>query len=112
VIKAYYETFIDIQGIKSQTKDTELKGSLQKKLELLFTDIFKLLGLYYPRKDIVKVYQNLKTGTKDSIAFAIEGLDSSLKKDIRDIILPMIEDLSDFDRLRIFRQRLKHFPKA
>jgi hypothetical protein len=71
-------------------------------------DIFKLLGLYYPHEDIVKAFQNLKTGTKDTIAYAIELLDITLKKDMKNIILPLIEDLHPSDRQRKFQKILRY----
>ena len=108
VIKEYYQTFIDLQDLKPGKKIAEERNKLQKNLEKYFMNIFKLLGLYYPREDIVKAYQNLKTGTKDSVAFAIELLDNTLKKDVRDAILPVVEDISPSARQRKFQRMLKN----
>ena len=74
-------------------------------------NIFRLLGFIYPQEDIVKAYQNIKTGTKHSVAYAIEHLDNTMKKDDRDLILPIIEDIPLHDREKLFRQLLKNFPK-
>ena len=70
-------------------------------------NIFKLLGLYYPHGDLLKAYQNLKADTKHSVAFAIELLDNTLKKDIRDAILPLVEDISPAVRKRKFQQMIR-----
>ncbi len=61
-------------------------------------NIFKLLGLIYPRPDISKAYQNLKTGTKDSVAYAVELLDNILDREMREAVFPLIEDLSSEER--------------
>ena len=62
ITKKYCQTFIDLYELDLSEKDGEKGKQLEKKLEIYFTDIFKLLGLYYPHKDIVKARQNLKTG--------------------------------------------------
>jgi AAA family ATP:ADP antiporter len=74
-------------------------------------NIFKLLGLIYPHEDIFRAYQNIKTGTKDSVDYAVELLDNILPKEIRDLVLPLIEELSLEERVRKCRTLLKTFPK-
>lgn len=69
-------------------------------------NIFKLLGLIYSHNDIIKAYQNLKTGTKDSVAYALELLDNVLEKEIRDIIFPLVEDLSPEEKIKRCRHLL------
>lgn len=108
VIKKYCQIFIEFQEVKPEKENEELRNDLQKNLDELFMNIFKLLGLYYPQEDIIKAFQNLKTGTKDSIAYTIELLDITLKKDMKDIILPLIEDLRPSDRQRKFQKILKY----
>ena len=62
-------------------------------------NIFKLLGLIYPREDIAKAYQNLKTGTRDSVAYAIELLDNTLEREMREAVFPLVEDLTLEERV-------------
>ncbi len=69
----------------------------------LLTNLFKLLSLIYPHQDMMKAYQNLRTGTKDSVAYALEMLDNSLKKEMRNYIFPLIEDISNQERLKRIR---------
>ncbi|MBP1767427.1 MAG: hypothetical protein H6P98_1542, partial [Candidatus Aminicenantes bacterium] len=85
---------------------------MERDLETLFSDIFKLLGLYYPREEIRKAYQNIKTGTPNSIAYAIELLDNTLKRDIRDVIIPLVEDSSPAERQRALQKILKSTQEA
>jgi hypothetical protein len=112
LIKRYCKTFLELQELKSGKKDIELREQLQKRLNTYFMDTFKLLGLFYPHEDIAKAYQNIERGTKDSTAYAIELLDNTLSKDLRDILLPLIEDLSSQDRGHRFQNILKNFPKT
>ncbi len=107
IIKRYCQTFIAFQGLDIDDNDQEKRAGLEKKLEVLFTDIFKMLGLYYPHKDIVKVRQNLKTGTPNSMAYAIELLDNTLRKDMKDYVIPLVEDLSPGGKQKRFQKILK-----
>jgi len=111
LIKKYCKTFLELEDLKSGKKDDELRILLQKRLNIHFVDVFKLLGLTYPHEDISKAYQNIGRGTKDSMANAIELLDNTLKKDLRDLIIPLIEDLTTNERVRRFGQILRNFPK-
>jgi len=108
VIKKYCQIFIELQEVAPGKENEELRNDLQKNLDELFMNIFKLLGLYYPHEDVVKAYQNLKTGSKDSVAFAVELLDNTLKKDLRGIVLSLVEDMSPVARKRKFLQMIEN----
>jgi len=109
-IKKYYRILIEHHDLKSKGKEKKMGKSLEKNLADSLMNIFILLGLIYTHEDMVKAYQNIKTGTKDSVAYAIELLDNSLKKDMKDIILAIIEDLSLEDRVKRFQNLLKTLP--
>jgi AAA family ATP:ADP antiporter len=108
--KKYCKTFLEVQDLTLKKKDSELRSEMQKKLNVYFMDIFKLLGLYYPHEDVTKAYQNIERGTRDSMAYAVELLDNTLKKDLRDVLIPLIEDLTPSERAHRFQQLLKNFP--
>ncbi|MGD2294718.1 MAG: Npt1/Npt2 family nucleotide transporter [Candidatus Aminicenantes bacterium] len=110
LVKTYCTIFIDLYGLKHRKEDEELQKTLQKTLDVVFTDIFKLLGLFHPQEDIVKAYQNLKTGTKDSVDYAVELLDNTLKREVRAVILPLIEDSPLQVRIQKFKHLLEKFP--
>jgi len=107
-IRSYCQDFLKLQSLSSGNQDAENRISLQKQQAADFMNIFKLLGLFYPHEDIRKAYQNLKTGTRDSVAYAVEMLDNTLKKDLRDLILPLVEDLTPSEREKKFQQLLKN----
>ncbi len=111
LIKKYCRIFIELQELSPAKKNYELREKIRKELSISLINIFKLLGLYYPHEDIVKAYQNIKTGTKHSIAYAIELLDNILKKDIRDFVLPLLEEHSKPYKIKKFHQLLKNLPK-
>lgn len=105
--KSYCQGFLLLQSLKSGKKEEARRISLQKRQAADFMNIFKLLGLVYPHEDIRKAYQNLKTGTAHSVSYAVELLDNTLKKDMRDMILPLVEDISAPEREKRFQQLLK-----
>ena len=107
-VKKYCQVYIDLIGIGSDEQDSKREQQLQKRQTADFTNIFKLLGLYYPREDIVKAYQNLQTGTKDSVAYAIELLDNILSKEMKDIVLPLIEELNPIEKKKEFHKILRN----
>ncbi len=99
-IKSYYDLFIEFAEAESRGKESDVCRIMSHELRVLMMDIFKLLGLIYPHVDIAKAFQNIQTGTKDSVAYAIEYLDNTLEKEIKEALLPLVEDLSREERLK------------
>ena len=110
-IMSYYELFVRFVDAESKGKEAEISGIMSHELKVSMMNIFKLLGLIYPHEDIVKAFQNIQTGTKDSVAYAVELLDNTLEKEIREAILPIVEDLSQEDRVKACVGLRKDFPE-
>ncbi len=108
IIKKYCQSFIDLYRLDPSAINTEQKKHTENKLTIYFWDIFRLLGLYYPHEDIVKARQNIKTGTPNSVAYAIELLDNTLKKEMKDYMIPLVEDLAPEQKLKKFQRMLKN----
>ena len=53
------------------------------------------------------VYQNIRTGTRNSVAIAVEWLDNALKKDVKGALLPIVEDLDPVEKTKRFQKILK-----
>ncbi len=110
-IKEYYSTLIESCGSGPQeSQDTRAKPGFPSPLLNQLSNIFKLLGLIYPHEDIMKSYQNIRTGTKDSVAYAVELLDNLLQKEIKDALFPIIDNLTTTERVMRCRILLKDFP--
>ena len=110
LIKKHFHILIDFYGSKLMEKKQKMSENLPKDLTVSLMNIFKLLGLIYPYEDINKAYQNIKTGTKESMAYAVELLDNTLQKEIKDVIFPLVEELSLEERVKRCRGLLKGFP--
>ena len=110
LIKKHFHILIDFYDSKLMEKKQKMSENLPKDLTVSLMNIFKLLGLIYPHKDINKAYQNIRTGTKESMAYAMELLDNTLQKEIKDFIFPLVEELSIEERVKQYRGLLKRFP--
>ncbi len=110
-IKKYCLTFIKHFGTKSKRKKAEKTKSLPEELNVSLMNVFKLFGFIYLREDIMRAYQNIQVGTKDSVDYAIELLDNTLKKEMREIVIPLMEDLALEERVKRCRSCLKDFSR-
>jgi len=99
-INNHCQDILELHNLKRKKREEEKIKQLERKFTESLMNIFKLLGLVYPRDDIAKAYQNMRTGTKDSVAYAIELLDNILEKEMRDAVIPLIEDVSLEERVK------------
>jgi AAA family ATP:ADP antiporter len=110
-VKDYHKNLIEAYERHSkESQDVSARLKMPNHMITRLSNIFKLLGLIYPHEDIMKSYQNIRTGTKDSVAYAVELLDNLLQKEIKDAIFPIIEDLPIIERVERCRVLLKNFP--
>lgn len=107
LVHSYCRAFLDLQDLGPGEDNEAVRRRMERDIGVIFSDLFKLLGLYYPHEAIRKAYQNIETGTRNSIAYAVELLDNTLKRDIRDVVIPLVEDLLPAERRRIFLKILK-----
>ncbi len=81
----------------------ELEANYQKSIHTLFT----LLKLLYDKNSIEAVWENLEAGTGQSISFAVELLDTFVEEDLKPYLVPLIEDISNTNKLWILEN---YFP--
>jgi ATP:ADP antiporter, AAA family len=103
--RLYCQDLVDLySGV--QPLEESASRRREKRLSDSLWNIFKLLGLIYPQEDMVKAYQNLKVGTKNSIAYSLELLDNVLAKELREVIFPVVEDLPLEEKVKRCRNLL------
>jgi len=107
LVKRCYLIIIQIHDLRADKKKEILAKDLENNLARSMKYIFDLLGLVYTQEDIIKAYQNISAGTKKALDYSIELLDNMLKKELKDILLPLIEDTSFEEKVRISRRMLK-----
>lgn len=92
---AYYEglALCETLGHRVDGSANGLLGkALRERLDVELEMIFRLLGLSYPQKDIYFAYAALKGSRPQMRSSAIEFLDNVLKKNLKSIILPLLEE--------------------
>jgi AAA family ATP:ADP antiporter len=76
-------------------------------LDIRIKRVFDLLTLMYPREDIIKDYQNLLQGTARAVAFSLEHLDTILDREIKVLLIPLLDDLPAAERKARIRRALR-----
>lgn len=110
-IKKCYLVLMELQDLKGEKRRAALTPALEKDLASSLKHIFELLSLIYPREDIIKAYQNICAGTKKSIDYSLELLDNILRREIKEFLLPLIDDLPFEDKVKRCRRLLKSLEK-
>jgi len=112
LIKRSYLILIELDSTKMDGKKAYLVAELEKNLARALKHVFELLSLVYPQDDVMRAYQNITVGTKKAIEYSIELLDNLLKREIKEYLLPLIDDISFEDRVRKCKKMLKILDKA
>ena len=69
--------------------------------------VFDVMTLLYPREDVVNAYQNLLRGTARTIDSSIEHLDNFLDRELKGLVLPLIEDLPAEEKAQRLRKAMR-----
>jgi len=99
-----YSAFLDCFDGEISAKAEDKTEDKSKVHKIIHVKIFNLLGLLYPHEAIIKAYQNIESGTKDSIGYAIELLDNILPGEIKTRLFPLIDNISIEERIRLCRE--------
>jgi len=62
--------------------------------------IYVLVGMLYDSKSIQLVKENLESGTNEGVSYAIELLDVFLSEDLKQKIIPVLDDIPDSDKAK------------
>ena len=85
---------IDEDGLNNQVK-VSLRWEVQSDIE----HIYMLLAMLYDTRSIQLVKENIDSGTADSITYAIELLDVFLADQLKQRVIPVLDDLTDTERI-------------
>ena len=80
-----------LQRNNSDFRKQLLEKALTEKLEKTLEEIFQLLSLLYPAKDVYYSYLGIIRDNKTQRASAIEFLDNILQKDIKTLLIPLLD---------------------
>lgn len=112
IIKRCYFVLLEMHDLMTDQRKDNLVSDMEKNLARSLKHIFELLSLVYTPDDIIKAYQNICTGTKKSIDYSIELLDNILQREVKEALLPLIDDISFEDRVRKCKKMIKPLEKV
>jgi AAA family ATP:ADP antiporter len=101
--RQYYEYLTLRHGLVTQdarARDTLLIRALDDKLGRTLDRIFRLLGLIYAWKDVSAARHALAHHDARTRASALEYIDTLLSRTLRKRVIPILEDMSDEERVR------------
>jgi ATP/ADP translocase len=112
IIKKCYYVLLEMHVLMADKRKEPLVSDMEKNLSRSLKHIFELLSLIHPPDDIIKAYQNICTGTKKSIDYSIELLDNILQREVKEVLIPLIDDISFEDRVRKCKKMIKPLEKV
>lgn len=77
----------------------ELRKALRVEIQNDIEHVYKLLAMLYDTHSIQLVKENIESGTAEGTTYAIELLDIFLSEQLKQRIIPVLDDLSDEERI-------------
>jgi ATP:ADP antiporter, AAA family len=99
-----------IQEIGDEGFSQQIKSTLRWEIQNDIEHIYMLLTMLYDTRSIQLVKENIDSGTTEGITYAIELLDVFLSEQLKQRVIPLLDDLTDTERthkLEIFFPRVK-----
>ncbi|MBL7858283.1 MAG: cyclic nucleotide-binding domain-containing protein [Cyclobacteriaceae bacterium] len=99
-----------VQEIGNDGFSEQIKSSLRWEIQNDIEHIYMLLAMLYDTRSIQLVKENIDSGTTEGITYAIELLDVFLSEQLKQRVIPILDDISDADkisRLDAFYPRVK-----
>ncbi|HTJ48154.1 MAG TPA: cyclic nucleotide-binding domain-containing protein [Cyclobacteriaceae bacterium] len=78
----------------------QIKNSLRWEIQSDIDHIYMLLAMLYDTRSIQLVKENIDSGTAEGITYAIELLDVFLSEQLKQRVIPVLDDLLDDERVK------------
>jgi AAA family ATP:ADP antiporter len=88
-----------IQEISEEGFNQQIKSALRWEIQGDIEHIYMLLAMLYDTRSIQLVKENIDSGTADGITFAIELLDVFLSDQLKQRVIPVLDDLTEIERI-------------
>ncbi len=89
-----------LEAVKNDEQNRMLRESLNQQIQVNYENLFLLLSLMYDRENIRLVRNSLNSGTADGIGYALELLDVFLDEDLKNKIIPLIDEISNIEKIK------------
>ncbi len=99
-----------IQEVGDSAFSKEIKSALRWEVQNDIEHVYMLLTMLYDTRSIQLVKENIDSKTSEGIAYAIELLDVFLSDQLKQRVIPILDDVSDserINRLEDFYPRIK-----
>jgi MFS family permease len=94
-----------IQEVGDEGFSAQIKSSLRWEIQNDIEHVYMLLTMLYDTRSIQLVKESIDTGTPEGITYAIELLDVFLSEQLKQRVIPILDDLTDTERAN----RLEHY---
>jgi AAA family ATP:ADP antiporter len=88
-----------IHEIEDEGFNQQIKSSLRWEIYNDIEHIYMLLAMLYDTRSIQLVKENIDSGTADGITYAIELLDVFLAEQLKQRVIPVLDDLTELERI-------------
>ncbi len=88
-----------IQEIESEAFGQKIKESLRLEVQGDIEHIYTLLAMLYDTRSIQLVKENIESNTSEGITYAVEMLDVFLSDQLKQRVIPVLDDLTDSERI-------------
>ena len=88
----------------------QVKEALRSEIASDIDHVYMLMAMLYDTRSIQLVKENIESGTVEGTAFAIELLDVFLSEQLKQRVIPVLDDVSEQDRIKkleIFYPRIE-----
>lgn len=93
-----------LAGIEEDEKWEMLQSVMQEETHHSYEAVMDTLALLFDEKSVMLVKENLESGTREGIGYALELLDLFLDDDLKRLILPLLEDHSLSEKVRLLQE--------
>jgi AAA family ATP:ADP antiporter len=78
----------------------EVKEALKEEVQKDIEHIYMLLAMLYDTRSIQLVKENIESGTAEGVTYAIELLDVFLSEQLKQRVIPVLDDLSNSEKVK------------
>jgi hypothetical protein len=88
-----------VQEVGEEGFAEQIKNSLRWEIQNDIQHIYMLLAMLYDTRSIQLVKENIDSGTAEGIAYAVELLDVFLSEQLKQRVIPILDDISDSEKI-------------
>ena len=88
-----------IQEVGNEGFNEQIVSSLQYEIQKDIDHIYMLLAMLYDTRSIQLVKENIDSKTTEGITYAVELLDVFLSDQLKQRVIPILDDITDADRI-------------